>query len=47
MEFYNNVYEAITNNTPLAVTPTEARNVISIIEAAYQSQELGQVIALK
>lgn len=36
-EYYANVYEAITGEAPLAVTPEEARNTIRIIELAMQS----------
>lgn len=37
--YYHNVYEAITRNAPLTVSPVEARNVIRIIELAQQSNE--------
>ncbi len=37
--FYQNVYNAITNNEPLRVTAHEARNTIRILELAIQSNE--------
>lgn len=36
-DFYQNVYNAITNNEPLRVTAEQARNTIRIIELAMQS----------
>lgn len=35
LHFYNNVADAILNNTPLLVTPTEAIETIKIIESCY------------
>ncbi len=46
MAFYDNVFEAIRRDAPLAVTPLQARNVIAVIEAAYESSNLGKVVAL-
>jgi len=46
MAFYDNVYEAIRYEAPLAVTPQQARNVIRIIEAAYKSSRFGKVVTL-
>ena len=46
MAFYDNVYEAIRLNVPIVVTPEQARDVIRIIEAAYESSQLGKVINL-
>jgi len=40
MEFYNNVYDAIRNQKPLAVKAEEARDVIRLIELCYESNEL-------
>lgn len=34
---YKNLFKAITENEPLAVTPQQARNVIKVIEAAQKS----------
>lgn len=39
LDFYNNVYEAITSGKPLAVKAAEARNVIQLIEACYNSSQ--------
>ncbi len=46
MGFYDNIYEVIRHNAPLAVTPQQARDVIRVIEAAYESSRIGQVITL-
>lgn len=46
MEFYNQLYEALTNNSPLPVTAKEAVSVIQIIEAAIQSNDLQKRIKL-
>jgi predicted dehydrogenase len=47
MDFYDNVHDAIRKGAPLIVTPAQARDVIRIIEAAYESSRLGQVVTLK
>lgn len=39
LDFYNNVFEAITSGKPLAVKAAEARNVIQLIEACYDSSQ--------
>ena len=44
--FYKNVYEAIRENKPLEVKPEEARDVIKLIEACYESNRLHQAIKL-
>ena len=36
-EYFVNLREAIRGNAPLAVKPEEARNVIRVIELAFQS----------
>ncbi|RLD98535.1 MAG: oxidoreductase [Bacteroidetes bacterium] len=46
MEYYDNIYEAIRNNAPLAVTAQQARDVIRVIEAAYESSRTGEVVRL-
>ncbi len=43
--FYDNVYEAIRNQKPLAVKPEEARNVIRVIEGAIESNEVGKTVS--
>ena len=44
--FYKNVYEAIRESKPLEVKPEEARDVIKLIEACYESNRLHQAIKL-
>lgn len=46
MAYYDNIYGAIRENKPLAVQAGEARNVIRIIEAAYQSSREKRVVDL-
>ena len=46
LAFYDNLYEAIRENKNLAVTPEEARDVIRIIEAAYESSKKKKVMKL-
>lgn len=45
--FYKNVYEAIRENKPLEVKAEEARDVIKLIEACYESNELHKAVKLK
>ena len=47
LAFYDNVYEAIQQKRPLEVLPEQARNVIRIIEAAYESSREGKVVTLE
>ena len=47
MEYYDNVHDAIRMGASLIVTPAQARDVIRIIEAAYESSRLGQSVTLK
>lgn len=47
MEYYDNVHDAIRLGTSLVVTPAQARDVIRIIEAGYESSRLGQVVTLQ
>lgn len=44
--FYDNIYEAITQGKPLTVQPGQALQVIRIIEAAIQSNQLQQTVRL-
>lgn len=44
MGFYNNLYEVIREGKPLAVKPEQARDVIILIEAAYESNRLRKAI---
>jgi len=46
MEYYDNIYEAIRNKAPLEVTAQQARDVIRVIEAAYESSRTGEVVRL-
>lgn len=45
-DYYDSVYEAIRNNKPLDVTAEDGVNVIKIIEAAYKSNELKEIVFL-
>lgn len=42
--FYDNVYDVLTKDSPQAVRPEEARNVIFIIEKALESNRSGRTI---
>jgi len=46
MEYYDNIYEAIRDKAPLEVTAQQARDVIRVIEAAYESSRTGEVVRL-
>ena len=45
-EYYNAIYDSIRNGAPLPVTAEEGKNVVSIIEAAIQSNRLQKVVSL-
>jgi len=45
-DFYKNIYEVIRNKAQLIVLPTEAMNVIRIIELAMESNKLRKEIEL-
>jgi scyllo-inositol 2-dehydrogenase (NADP+) len=47
LAFYENVYQAITADTELAVQPEQAMHVIKIIEAAIESNRSGQTVTIK
>lgn len=47
LAFFDNFYEAVRKGKPLDVTPEQARDVIRIIEAAYESSRKGAVINLE
>lgn len=47
MEFYNNVYDVLINNKPQLVRPKEARDVIFIIEKAFECSKTGRTIKIK
>jgi len=42
--FYQNLYEVIRERKPLAVKPEQARDVIRLIEAAYESNRLRKAV---
>ncbi len=42
--YYVNIYDAITNNKPLEVSPQHARNIIRVIELAMQSNDEKRTI---
>ena len=46
MGFYDNVYDVIVKGAEQAVRPEEARNVIRIIELAFESYRLQKVVSL-
>ena len=46
LEYYDNIYDAIRSSAPLLVTAEQARDVIRVIEAAYQSSRTGEVVRL-
>jgi scyllo-inositol 2-dehydrogenase (NADP+) len=46
MGFYDNVYDVITKGAGQSVLPEEARNVIRIIELAFESHKRGAVVNL-
>jgi scyllo-inositol 2-dehydrogenase (NADP+) len=46
MGFYNNLYEVIREGKPMAVKPEQARDVIKLIEAAYESNRQHKAIRL-
>jgi len=45
-DYYDGMYNAIRNNTPVPVTPESAMDVIKVIEAAYISNAERKVIEL-
>lgn len=47
MAFYDGVYASIRDNDPIPVDPREARNVIFIIEKAFESNKKKQSIEIK
>ena len=46
MAFYQNLYEVIREGKPLAVPPEQARDIIIMIEAAYESNRQRRAIKL-
>lgn len=44
MEYYDGIYNSITTGTPLPVTAQEGKNVIEVIEKAYQSNREKRAI---
>lgn len=46
MKYYDGIYEALVNKTTAPVTATDAKKVISIIEAAYKSNAAKKVITV-
>ncbi|MCF8226995.1 MAG: Gfo/Idh/MocA family oxidoreductase [Bacteroidales bacterium] len=46
MAYYDNIYDHLRHGSDLAVQPEEARDVVRIIEAAYESSEKKKVINL-
>lgn len=46
MGFYNNVFDVLRNSAEMAVKPYEARNVIRMIELAFDSAKLGKEVKI-
>jgi len=46
IEYYEGIYNALTNDEPSPVTAQEGLNIIQIIEAAYQSNKEKRVIKI-
>jgi predicted dehydrogenase len=46
LAYFDNLYEAIRNSAALAVSAGQAREVIRVIETAYESSHKGEVIRL-
>ncbi|GAA3949480.1 oxidoreductase [Chitinophaga oryziterrae] len=47
LDFYDDVYNALTKGTPNPVLPSDGLNVIKIIETAFESSKSGRVIPFK
>jgi scyllo-inositol 2-dehydrogenase (NADP+) len=47
LAYYDNIFSALTNNAPLAVTAEDGRNVIRVIEAAKRSSIEKRTIELE
>ena len=47
MAFYDNVYDVLLKNIPQAITPREARDVIFIIEKAFESSRSKRTAIIK
>ncbi len=47
LEYYEGMYQAIRLNKPVPVLANDALDVIRIIEAAFESNEMKKVVALK
>jgi len=45
--FYDNVYDVIINGAPQEVKPIEAKNIIRIIELAFESADKGEIVNFK
>jgi len=44
--YYENIYNAITQRDSLQVSPEQARNVIRLIELAFQSSREGHTLSI-
>ena len=47
LSFYDNIFQALREAAPLAVTAQEGANVVRVIEAAYRSAREERMIAIK
>ena len=46
MKYYDNIHDVIRKGAPLIVTAQQARDVIRVIEAAYESSRKAEVVRL-
>jgi predicted dehydrogenase len=47
LDYYDDVYNALTKGAPNPVKPSDAVNVIKVIETAFESSKAGKVIPFK
>ena len=47
MAFYDNVYDVLFKNIPQTITPAQARDVIFIIEKAFESSRSGHTVIIR
>jgi len=46
LDFYDDVYNALTKGAPNPVPPADGMNVIKIIEAAFESSKTGKIVSI-
>jgi scyllo-inositol 2-dehydrogenase (NADP+) len=47
MDYFNGIYEGIRNNAPLPVTAEEGTRIIRVIEKAYESVRIRQIVSFR